>query len=284
VAAHGSPSESLFPTRSEPAVSDAGDYVIRMEGVSVRRGDTTLLDSVDWAVELDERWVVLGPNGAGKTTLLRLAAADIHPSQGVVEILGSRLGRVDVFELRTRIGLSSAALGLRVPSDETVRDVVISAGYAVIGRWRERYDPLDAARADELLGALGLRGLGGRAYGTLSEGERKRALIARALMTDPEMLLLDEPTAGLDLGGREDLVARLSDLAKYHYAPAQVLVTHHVEEIPPGYTHALLLRGGELVAAGAADDVLTEAALSETFGLSLSLSRENGRFTARRAA
>jgi iron complex transport system ATP-binding protein len=280
VAAHGSPSESLFPTRSEPAVSDAGDYVIRMEGVSVRRGDTTLLDSVDWAVELDERWVVLGPNGAGKTTLLRLAAADIHPSQGAVEILGSRLGRVDVFERRTRIGLSSAALGLRVPSDETVRDVVISAGYAVIGRWRERYDPLDAARADELLGALGLRGLGGRAYGTLSEGERKRALIARALMTDPELLLLDEPTAGLDLGGREDLVARLSLLANDADAPASVLVTHHVEEIPPGYSHGLLLRSGKVVAAGLLDDVLTDENLSATFGLPLVVQRRRGRYTA----
>jgi iron complex transport system ATP-binding protein len=161
-----------------------------------------LLDAVDWAVELDERWVVLGPNGAGKTTLLRLAAADIHPTQGVVAVLGSLLGRVDVFELRTRIGLSSAALGLRVPSNELVRDVVISAGYAVIGRWRERYDPLDAARADALLGALGLRGLGDRPFGTLSEGERKRALIARALMTDPELLLLDEPPGWIWAGVR----------------------------------------------------------------------------------
>ncbi|HEX5812550.1 MAG TPA: ABC transporter ATP-binding protein [Pseudonocardia sp.] len=251
-----------------------------MEGVTVRRGDTTLLDSVDWTVELDERWVVLGPNGAGKTTLLRLAAADIHPTRGVVEVLGSRLGRVDVFELRTRIGLSSAALGLRVPPEETVRDVVISAGYAVLGRWRERYDPLDAARADALLAALGLRGLGTRAYGTLSEGERKRALIARALMTDPELLLLDEPAAGLDLGGREDLVARLSLLANDAEAPASVLVTHHVEEIPPGYSHGLLLREGRVVAAGLLDDVLTDENLSVTFGLPLAVQRRRGRYTA----
>jgi iron complex transport system ATP-binding protein len=187
---------------------------------------------------------------------------------------------VDVFELRTRIGLSSAALGLRVPPDEAVRDVVISAGYAVIGRWRERYDPLDTARADELLGALGLRGLGGRPYGTLSEGERKRALIARALMTDPELLLLDEPTAGLDLGGREDLVARLSLLANDAEAPASVLVTHHVEEIPPGYSHGLLLREGRVVAAGLLDDVLTDENLSVTFGLPLAVQRRRGRYTA----
>jgi iron complex transport system ATP-binding protein len=158
--------------------------------------------------------------------------------------------------------------------------VVISAGYAVIGRWRERYDPLDAARADELLGALGLRGLGGRAYGTLSEGERKRALIARALMTDPELLLLDEPTAGLDLGGREDLVARLSLLANDADAPASVLVTHHVEEIPPGYSHGLLLRSGKVVAAGLLDDVLTDENLSATFGLPLVVQRRRGRYTA----
>jgi iron complex transport system ATP-binding protein len=251
-----------------------------MEGVSVRRGDTTLLADVDWAVELDERWVVLGPNGAGKTTLLRLAGAELHPSSGVVEVLGRRLGRVDVFELRTRIGLSSAALGLRVPADEVVRDMVISAGYAVVGRWRERYDPLDADRADQLLDALGLRGLATRAYGTLSEGERKRALIARALMTDPELLLLDEPAAGLDLGGREDLVGRLTTLANDPDAPASVLVTHHVEEIPPGYGHGLLLREGRVVAAGLLDDVLTDENLSETFGLPLAVQRRRGRYTA----
>ncbi len=280
MAAHRASPEPLFTTGSDAAIVESGDLVVRMEGVTVRRGDTTLLDAVDWAVELDERWVVLGPNGAGKTTLLRLASADLHPSAGVVEILGQRLGRVDVFELRTRIGLSSAALGLRVPPDELVRDVVISAGYAVIGRWRESYDPADTARADDLLGALGLRGLAGRAFGTLSEGERKRALIARSLMTDPELLLLDEPTAGLDLGGREDLVARLSGLANDPDAPASVLVTHHVEEIPPGYSHGLLLREGRVVASGLLDDVLTDENLSVTFGLPLAVQRRRGRYTA----
>jgi len=280
VAVHRASSEPLFTTGSETAAPDPGDVVVRMGGVAVRRGDTTLLDAVDWTVELDERWVVLGPNGAGKTTLLRLAAADLHPSRGVVEILGERLGRVDVFELRTRIGLSSAALGLRVPAEEVVRDVVISAGYAVVGRWRERYDPADTDRADDLLGALGLKALAERRYGTLSEGERKRALIARALMTDPELLLLDEPAAGLDLGGREDLVARLSTLANDADAPASVLVTHHVEEIPPGYSHGLLLRGGQVVAAGLLDDVLTDENLSTTFGLPLAVQKRRGRYTA----
>ncbi len=280
MAADRAPSEPLFTTGSDAAPVDPGDLVVRMEGVSVRRGDATLLADVDWSVELDERWVVLGPNGAGKTTLLRLAGAELHPSSGVVEVLGRRLGRVDVFELRTRIGLSSAALGLRVPADEVVRDMVISAGYAVVGRWRESYDPMDAERADGLLDALGLRGLATRAYGTLSEGERKRALIARALMTDPELLLLDEPAAGLDLGGREDLVGRLTTLANDPDAPASVLVTHHVEEIPPGYSHGLLLRGGRVVAAGLLDDVLTDENLSATFGLPLAVQRRRGRYTA----
>ncbi|OZM81841.1 ABC transporter ATP-binding protein [Pseudonocardia sp. MH-G8] len=251
-----------------------------MDGVAVRRGAATLLHDVDWTVELDERWVVLGPNGAGKTTLLRLAAAELHPTVGAVHVLGERLGRVDVFELRTRVGLTSAALGLRVPNEETVRDVVVSAGYGVLGRWRERYEAADTDRADHLLAALGVRQLAGREFGTLSEGERKRTLIARALMTDPELLLLDEPAAGLDLGGREDLVGRLTALAADAEAPASVLVTHHVEEIPVGYSHGLLLREGGVVAAGLLDDVLTDENLSATFGLPLSVQKRRGRYTA----
>jgi iron complex transport system ATP-binding protein len=264
------------------APPDLTDLVIRMDGVTVRRGSTTLLRDVDWAVELDERWVVLGPNGAGKTTLLRLAAAELHPTEGVVHLLGERLGRVDVFELRTRIGFSSYALGVRVPNDETVRDVVVSAGYARLGRWREHYDTLDTARAEGLLRALGMGEFGARRFGTLSEGERKRTLIARALMSDPELLLLDEPAAGLDLGGREDLVTRLSDLAEDPEAPASVLVTHHVEEIPPAYTHGLLLREGAVVAQGLLPEVMTERNLSETFGLPLTVGHDGGRYTARR--
>ncbi|QJY50627.1 ABC transporter ATP-binding protein [Pseudonocardia broussonetiae] len=251
-----------------------------MDGVSVRRGTTMLLRDVDWSVELDERWVVLGPNGAGKTTLLRLAAAEMHPTTGSVHVLGERIGRVNLAELRTRIGLTSAALGLRVPGEETVRDVVVSAGYGVLGRWREEYEHADTDRADQLLDALGVRTLGDRAFGTLSEGERKRTLIARALMTDPELLLLDEPAAGLDLGGREDLVSRLTALAADADAPASILVTHHVEEIPVGYSHGLLLREGRVVAAGLLDDVLTDDNLTETFGLPLGVLRRRGRYTA----
>jgi iron complex transport system ATP-binding protein len=275
VAASVTPPEPLLTERS-----DLDDLVIRMAGVTVRRGDTVLVHDIDWSVELDERWVVLGPNGAGKTTLLKLAAAELHPTAGQVHVLGQLLGRVNVFELRTRIGLTSAALGIRVPDEESVRDVVISAGYGVLGRWRERYDGLDAERADSLLAALGIVGLAQRTFGTLSEGERKRTLIARALMTDPELLLFDEPAAGLDLGGREDLVGRLSTLAADPDAPASVLVTHHVEEIPVGYSHGLLLREGGIVAAGLLDDVLTDENLSATFGLPLGVQRRRGRYSA----
>jgi iron complex transport system ATP-binding protein len=267
---------------SSSAASD--EAVVQMTGVDVVRGENHLLRDIDWTVEADHRWVVLGPNGAGKTTLLQLAAAQMHPTRGEVRLLGETLGAVDVFELRPRIGLTSAALAQRITAAETTGDIVVSAGYAVVGRWRERYDVHDLTRAGMLMQQWGIAEYAHRPFGTLSEGERKRAQIARALMPDPELLLLDEPGAGLDLGGREDLVTRLSDLARYHYAPAQVLVTHHVEEIPPGYTHALLLRAGKVVASGPADDVLTDDALSETFALSLSLERRNGRFTARRAA
>jgi iron complex transport system ATP-binding protein len=258
------------------------DAVLELADVTVRRGTTNLVEGVDWTVEEDERWVVLGPNGAGKTTLLQVASAQIHPTEGVAGILGEVLGTVDVFELRPRIGLTSAALAERIPREELVHDVVVSASYSVLGRWRERYDDLDHGRADELLAELGAARLAGRTFGTLSEGERKRVQIARALMTDPELLLLDEPAAGLDLGGREDLVETLSVLAMEETSPATVLVSHHVEEIPPGFTHALLLREGRVVAAGPMEQVLTEEMLSTTFGMPLQLSHQDDRWSARR--
>ncbi|WP_459984460.1 ABC transporter ATP-binding protein [Nocardioides sp. AN3] len=256
--------------------------VLEFRDVTVRRGQAVLLDGVDWVVEEDERWVVLGPNGAGKTTLMQLASTLMHPTAGIVEVLGERLGRVDVFELRPRIGLTSAALAERIPRSEAVRDVVVSASYGVLGRWREEYDGLDHDRAQDLLVEIGIPHLGDRTFGTLSEGERKRVQIARALMVDPEVLLLDEPAAGLDLGGREDLVSTLSTLAYDPVSPATVLVSHHVEEIPPGFSHVLMLRQGRVVAAGLLEEQLTEANLSATFGMPLVLGHEDGRWTARR--
>ncbi|MCW2689520.1 MAG: ABC-type molybdenum transport system, ATPase component [Mycobacterium sp.] len=258
------------------------DLLIDFARVTLRRGGNVLVGPVTWAVELDERWVVLGPNGAGKTSLLRIAAAAEHPSSGTAFVLGERLGRVDMAELRARVGLSSSALAQRVPGAEVVRDLVVSAGYAVLGRWRERYEDVDYERALDMLESLGAEHLADRTYETLSEGERKRVLIARALMTDPELLLLDEPAAGLDLGGREELVARLADLAADPDAPAIVLVTHHVEEIPPGFSHCLLLSEGKVVAAGLLPDVLTGENLSRAFGQSIALDIIDGRYFARR--
>lgn len=257
--------------------------VLAFAGVGVVRGHNTLLDEVDWEVEEGQRWVVLGPNGAGKTTLLQLASARMHPTRGVVGILGEVLGAVDVFELRPRIGLASAALAERIPGGERVADVVVTASYGVVGRWRENYDGMDHSRAIELLDALGAAQLADRRYGTLSEGERKRVQIARALMTDPELMLLDEPAAGLDLGGREDLVRRLGDIAADLMAPALVLVTHHVEEIPPHFTDVLLLRDGKVVAQGPLELALTAENLSATFGLRLVLERHGNRWSARAA-
>jgi iron complex transport system ATP-binding protein len=256
--------------------------VLEFADVTVRRGAAILLDTISWTVEEDERWVVLGPNGAGKTTLLQVASAQLHPTSGVVGILEEVLGTVDVFELRPRIGLTSAALAERIPRDERVHDVVVSASYGIVGRWREAYDDLDHDRAASLLVEVGASHLADRTFGTLSEGERKRVQIARALMTDPELLLLDEPAAGLDLGGREDLVSTLSSLAMDPDSPATVLVSHHVEEIPPGFSHVLLLRQGRVVAAGLLDHVLTEQNLSVTFGMPLVLSQADGRWAARR--
>jgi len=259
-----------------------GDLLIDFADVSLRRGGRVLVGPVTWQVELDERWVVIGPNGAGKTSLLRIAAAMEFPSAGRATVLGERLGRADMGELRQRVGLSSSALAERVPDDEIVRDLVVSAGYAVLGRFRERYEQVDYDRAVDTLESVGAEHLADRSYGTLSEGERKRVLIARALMTDPELLLLDEPAAGLDLGGREELVARLADLAADPDAPALVLVTHHVEEIPPGFSHCLILSEGGVVAAGLLPDTLTPENLSAAFGQSIAVDSADGRYFARR--
>ncbi|HEY0189027.1 MAG TPA: ABC transporter ATP-binding protein [Cellulomonas sp.] len=257
--------------------------VLDLQDVTIRRGTTTILDHLSWTVQEGERWVVLGRNGAGKTTLLQVAAGRMHPTSGTADLLGSRLGRVDVFELRPRIGLASAALAERLPASETVRDVVLTAAYGLTGRWRETYEAVDTSRADDLMAAFGVHGLAERRYGTLSEGERKRVQIARALMSDPELLLLDEPAAGLDLGGREELVGALAELAADRRSPALVLVTHHVEEIPPGFTHLLLLAGGRVHAAGPVDEVLTAENLTGAFGTPLRVERAGDRWTARSA-
>jgi len=255
--------------------------VLNLVGVGVMRDGATLLDGVDWSVEDGQRWVVLGPNGAGKTTLLQIVAARMHPTRGEATLLGERLGAVDVFELRPRIGISSAAFAESLPASESVRDVVLTGAYAVAGRWNERYEDPDLSRGADLLAAFGVGHLAERTFGTLSEGERKRVQLARSLMSDPELLLLDEPGAGLDLGGRETLVRDLAELAGDRRSPVLILVTHHVEEIPPGFDHALLLRQGRVVASGPIDRTLTDENLSATFDVPLVVEQDGNRWTAR---
>ncbi len=258
--------------------------VLELSRISVVRDRNRILDSIDWTVESDQRWVVLGPNGAGKTTLLQVASATAHPTSGTATLLGEPMGKTDVFEVRPRIGFASTALARRIPGNETVLDVVMTAAYSVTGRWNEKYEDVDVRRASRVLGEWKLDHLEGRRFGTLSDGEQKRVQIARSVMTDPELLLLDEPAASLDLGAREELLQLLGSFASSAESPAMVMVTHHVEEIPPGFTHALLLAEGVVQASGPIAEVITGDNLSDTFGLELVVSTsENGRYAARAA-
>ena len=258
------------------------DALISLDDVSVVRNGSTLLQPMNWVVKPGQRWVIIGPNGAGKTTLMKVAGAETYPTTGRSVIMGEVLGKTDVRDVRTMIGMSSSALAQRIPGRERVLDLVISAGYNILGRWREQYDDVDKEQATLILEDLGAMHLADRTWSTLSEGERKRVLIARSLMTDPELLLLDEPGAGLDLGGREDLVERLSTLANNPDAPVIVMVTHHVEEIPQGFTHAMLLDEGKQVVAGPIDEVLTGENLTKTFHQPITLDTVDGRFFAHR--
>ncbi|MBL7498178.1 ABC transporter ATP-binding protein [Frankia sp. CNm7] len=259
------------------------DTIVCLDRATVRRDGAALLSDVSWTISAGQRWVVLGPNGAGKTTLLLVAAGRLFPTSGAVDLFGSRLGTVDMRELRYRVGLVSPALTETPPADERVLDAVLTAAWSVLGRGHEHYDDIDVARASELLRQFGCAPLSSRRFGTLSEGERKRVAIARALMTDPELLLLDEPASGLDLGAREALLRRLTRFAADPAAPAMVLVSHHVEEIPAGVTHALLLRAGRVVAAGPVEEALAAGPLSDCFGIPLEVTATAGRYTARLA-
>jgi iron complex transport system ATP-binding protein len=258
--------------------------VLRLRGVGVRYDRSMLLRDIDWTARSDESWVIIGPNGAGKTTLLQVVSTMMMPTQGTVEILGEPVPDADVTDLRTRIGLSSAVIADRVPPQEKVIDLVLTASYGILGRDVEDYDSNDVTRAVELLDALGCAHLIRRRFVSLSEGERKRVQIARSLMADPELLLLDEPAAGLDLGGREDLLHRISGLLQDPRSPVMVMVTHHVEEVADGFTHALLMRKGGVVAAGPLPEVFTERNLSRTFGVPLELERRASRWSARLAS
>lgn len=256
------------------------EALLSLSNVEVIRDGRTILGPLNWQISEGERWVILGPNGAGKTTLLQLLAALIHPTRGEVRILGERMGAVDVFELRPRIGFTSSAMVDLLPSEERVIDVVLTSAYAIAGRWNEDYDLWDESRAKALLTTFGVRELGDRTFGTLSEGEKKRVQISRALMADPEVLLLDEPAAGLDLGGREDILQRITSYTSDENAPATIIVTHHIEEIPAGTSHALLLKNGKALFAGPIGEVLTEESINEVFGVQISLSFNGRRYFA----
>lgn len=254
---------------------------LKLTGIHVRRNGTQILRGVDLVVRSSERWVVLGPNGCGKTTLLRVAALMLHPSAGTVEVLGRRLGATDVRRLRRQVGYVSSALAAQLRRSMAAVDVVMTAKFAALEPWWHRYEPADHQRALACLGELGIAHLADREYGTLSAGEQQRALIARTLMTEPAVLLLDEPTANLDLAAREMVVGALDRLAGDPAAPPMVIVSHHVDEIPPHMTHVLMLREGSVLTAGPIADQLTSARLSECFGIGLQLHRAaNGRFSA----
>ena len=257
--------------------------VLKLTDVSIVRDGNNILDSVNWTVEPDERWVILGPNGAGKTTMLQVAAAALHPSSGTASILGETIGDVDLFELRPRIGFASSAMAKRIPATESVLNVVMTAAYSVTGRWNETYEEIDERRARRVLTEWKLDHLVDRPFGKLSDGEQKRVQIARAIMTDPEILLLDEPAASLDLGAREELLQLLGGYASDPRSPAIVMVTHHVEEIPRGFGNALLLSRGGIVAQGKIDDVITAPKLSDAFGMAIDVTETDGRFAARAA-
>jgi iron complex transport system ATP-binding protein len=253
---------------------------LQLTKVGLVRGDKTILCDVDWTVAEGERWIVLGANGSGKTSLVRIASLYLHPSTGDVDVLGQRLGRVDVRRHRRRIGVVSASFADLLRPELTAAEIVMTAKYAALEPWWNEYTDDDRSRARELLDRFGCAALADRWFSSLSSGERQRVQLARTLMTDPGLLLLDEPSAGLDLGGREDLVRRLGALAADPSTPATILVTHHVDEIPPGFGHALLLREGRVMAAGPIDDVLTSDALSECFGIDVTVERRNHRWSA----
>jgi len=255
--------------------------VLELKQVSVRRGGRNIVDRVDWSVNEGDRWVILGPNGAGKTSLIQVAAARLMPTVGDVTILGEKVGRKSARDLHPLIGLASSALDARIPGSERIHDVVRTGAYGVTAHWREAYDDEDDQRARQLLATLGVGDLADRTFASISAGEKKRVGIARALMPDPEILLLDEPASSLDLGGREELLASLTTLAGEPSAPAIALVTHHVEEIPAGFTHALLMKDGRVLAAGPLDEVLTADRLTACFGIELEVEKTGERYTAR---
>jgi iron complex transport system ATP-binding protein len=273
------------PRRTPRGVTGPGPQaqktILSFSGVTIRQEGVPVLAGVDWEVRGDDRWVVLGPNGSGKTTLLQVAAARLWPTAGTVEILGARLGRVDARTLRPRVALVSGAVTRQLRADLPARHVVASGRYGALETWWNTYTTEDWEKADRLLARGGVEQIGDRPFGVISEGERQQVLLARALMSDPELLLLDEPFAGLDLGARERLLVQLATLADDPGSPPIVLVTHHCEEIPPGFTHGGLVSRGALVAAGPLDDVITSERVSRCFEVQVEVGCAAGRWWSR---
>jgi len=254
---------------------------IELAGVTVRRG-RTILGPLDWTVRAGERWAILGPNGSGKTTLLQVLSLYLWPTAGTVDVLGGRFGRVDARELRRRIGYAGSALEAEMDAALTPSQLVLSARHAALAPWWHVYDDADRARAAALIDRLGIAHVAEHPFRTLSSGERRRVSIARALLPDPDVLLLDEPGAGLDLGARETLIRDLTGLAAEERPESIVLVSHHVEEIPPGFGHALVMADGQAVAAGPIEHVLTGSVLERAYGMPIAVERRDGRYWARR--
>jgi len=255
--------------------------VLEFNEVTLVRDGRTILNGVNLSVSANERWVIVGPNGAGKTSMLKIAAAQLHPTSGTASVLGDTLGETNVFEIRTRVGFASTAIANRIPNSELVLDAVMTASYAITGRSKEKYDEVDERRAKRVLKEWNLAEFANRPFGTLSDGEKKRTQIARAVMPDPELLLLDEPVASLDIGSREATIKILGNYASHPQAPAIIMVTHHLEEIPVGFTHALVLNEGKIAASGPITSTLTTEKLSQAYGLELEVVMLGGRFAVR---
>lgn len=273
------------PVLEPPSANSNGEStatrVVELSNVSFVRDGRTIVAPINWHISTDERWLVLGANGSGKTSLVRICAMYEHPSTGVVRVLGEQLGRTDVRVLRRRIGYLSAAMSAQIRPAMDCIDVVMTAKYAALEPWWHRYDDIDRARAVACLERMGVGRFSHRALATLSSGEQQRVLLARTLMNDPALVLLDEPSARLDLGGREQLVTALGELTTSSTSAPLVLVTHHLDEVPDGMTHALLLRDGQVVVAGPIDSTLTSETLSDCFEMPLTLERrDDGRMTA----
>lgn len=249
--------------------------------VSLSRDGVDILNNVSWRIEPGERWIVIGPNGAGKTTLLELVSDWDLPVSGSITVLGDDTRTEDSEWIRPRIGIASAGMAKRIPATETVRNAVVTAAYALSERGETTIEDVDIRRATRVLGEWGLEAHADRTLGSLSEGELKRVQLARAIMTDPEIILFDEPTAGLDLGAREELLMMLGSYASAPQAPTMVMVTHHVEEIPRGFSHALIMRAGTVVAAGPIESTLTSDVLSQAYGLPIEVTVHDGRYSAR---